>query len=81
MVQIQEKWFFGHENTPWGKPPKIGGKFWPPKSSIKKLGFSIMFTIHFGDTIIFGNTQIVFGISFCSNNCFDQHEIPLGSNF
>ena len=35
--------------------PKIGGK--PPKSSIL-IGFSIIFTIHFGGLpIIFGNTQ------------------------
>ena len=28
-----------------------------PKSSIL-IGFSIIYTIHFGDTIIFGNTQM-----------------------
>ena len=41
-----------------GVNPKIGGN--PPKSSIL-IGFSIIFTIHFGGfPPIFGNTQIVF---------------------
>ena len=36
--------------------PKIVGN--TPKSSIKKSGFSIIFTIHFGIALFFGNTPV-----------------------
>ena len=39
--------------------PKIGGNY-PPKSSHLFIGFgTIIFTIHFWGTSIFGNTQII----------------------
>ena len=33
-----------------------------PKSSIKQIGFSIIFTIHFGVSLIFGNTRLLLGL-------------------
>ena len=53
--------------------PKIGGT---PKSSIL-IGFSIIFTIHFGGTIIFGNTHIIIYLIFFLGEVSPNRETQL----
>ncbi len=59
LIASQKKWYLSYLNYIWVFPKIV---VFPPKSSICSKGVPLFFTIHFGGTTIFGNTNFNFVI-------------------